>query len=111
MEHLHEHGPATVPQIAAAKSVRRQSIQELVDRLGDHGLVTLASNPAHRRSPLVALSKKGRLLFAQVRARDARLLRRLLELIPRQNMTSAIALLTDLQEALGKLEKEMCDAQ
>ena len=76
MEALAE-GPRTVPDIARSKSVTRQHIQLLVDELAQSDLVEFKANPAHQRSPLVALTRKGEALFLSVRKREAPLLDRL----------------------------------
>ena len=70
-------GPRTVPDIARSKSVTRQHIQSLVDELHEAELVELRPNPAHQRSPLIALTRKGEVMFAGVRKREAPLLDRL----------------------------------
>lgn len=74
MEYLSDHGPATVPDIARAKSVSRQHIQQLVNGLEASGLVRFSANPRHRRSPLVALTEKGVAAFAEIRQREAAVL-------------------------------------
>lgn len=51
--------PATVPAIARRLGHRRQSVQRVVDTLAEMGLVTAQANPAHRRSPLIALTPAG----------------------------------------------------
>ena len=53
-------GPLTVPAIARNRTVSRQSIQTLVNRLEPHGCVALAANPAHKKSGLVHLTDIGR---------------------------------------------------
>jgi DNA-binding MarR family transcriptional regulator len=70
-------GPRTVPDIARRKSVTRQHIQSLVDELASADLVELRANPAHLRSPLVALARKGEAVYAGMRKREAPLLDRL----------------------------------
>lgn len=69
--------PRTVPDIARSKSVTRQHIQLLVDELAKLDLVEFRPNPAHLRSPLVALTRKGEALFTSVRKRETPLLDRL----------------------------------
>jgi DNA-binding MarR family transcriptional regulator len=62
-------GPAaTVPEMARARGVSRQHIQQQVDRLLDRSLVERADNPAHRRSPKIALTDAGRALIQSMRA-------------------------------------------
>jgi DNA-binding MarR family transcriptional regulator len=63
-------GAATVPDIARARGVSRQHIQQQVDALTNAGLVERQKNPAHRRSPLIALSDRGRALIQNLRAEE-----------------------------------------
>ncbi|MFV2174079.1 MarR family winged helix-turn-helix transcriptional regulator [Actinomadura sp. LOL_016] len=51
--------PATVPAIARRLGHRRQSVQRVVDTLARMGHVAVQDNPAHRRSPLLALTPTG----------------------------------------------------
>lgn len=74
IEYLCNHGPATVPDIARAKSVSRQHIQQLVNALVASDQVRLVANPRHRRSPLVELTDKGIGAFAEIRRREAAVL-------------------------------------
>ena len=77
LEWLAEHGNQTVPQIAAAKSVSRQHVQKIVDELINKGLVDLAANPAHRRSPYVVLTAPGSTMFKDMQRREKRIIARL----------------------------------
>lgn len=52
-------GPRTVPQLAAERPVSRQHVQSIVNTLLDDGFVELVPNPAHRRSSLVRLTRRG----------------------------------------------------
>jgi DNA-binding MarR family transcriptional regulator len=54
------HGRWTVPRIARRLGVQRQSVQRVVDRLRDDGLVEFVVNPDHASSPLVRLTPPGR---------------------------------------------------
>ncbi|MEM7436410.1 MAG: MarR family transcriptional regulator [Myxococcota bacterium] len=77
LERLVGHGKATVPSIARERRVSRQHVQQIVDSLAARGLVERLPNPAHRRSPLVAASSRGRALAEGLQAD----LRRALETI------------------------------
>ena len=66
---LAEGGPQTVPALARQRPVSRQHIQKLADELARGGLVDFVDNPAHRRSKLVRLTKKGARRYARVNAR------------------------------------------
>src|SRR6266511_6346575 len=49
--------PLTVPQIARRMGLTRQSVHATVNRLVRDGLLELAPNADHRRSPLVCLTE------------------------------------------------------
>jgi len=61
----------TVPALARHKGVSRQSVQTLVDRLRSRGYLTPLRNPAHRRSPLLALTEAGRQVLRDARNQEA----------------------------------------
>jgi len=71
---LARYGPRTVPQLALARSVTRQHTQEVVDRLRADGFVELVANPAHKRSRLVRITRRGVALVASMDEADARAL-------------------------------------
>jgi DNA-binding MarR family transcriptional regulator len=52
-------GPQPVPQLARERQVTRQHIQTMVNELAEQGLVEFTENPAHKRSKLVAISRRG----------------------------------------------------
>lgn len=56
----------SAPQIAASMGVTRQGAQKQLNLLLDEGLVLAQANPAHRRSPLYALSERGHVVFQAV---------------------------------------------
>lgn len=59
LEFVRRDGPATVPTIARARGVTRQHIQTITNELRSLALVELQDNPAHQRSPMVALTEHG----------------------------------------------------
>ena len=68
---LERHGPRTVPQMARARPVSRQHVQTLVNRLLEQDLVELVDNPAHKRSRLVRLTRRGRATIQGMTRREA----------------------------------------
>lgn len=60
----------TVPEIAARYQVSRQHVQVTVNRLVDKGLLMTRENPQHKRSHLIALTARGRRLFARILDED-----------------------------------------
>lgn len=90
-DHLHEHvgvttamrsllfslereGPCTVPDLARERLVSRQIIQTQINELLAMELVIPQDNPYHRRSKLLALTKKGQKLVKEMLGREERLL-------------------------------------
>lgn len=52
--------PQTAPQIAAAMGITRQGVQKQLNFTIAEGLIELLDNPRHERSPLYALTVKGK---------------------------------------------------
>jgi DNA-binding MarR family transcriptional regulator len=59
-------GPQTVPQLARARPVARQYVQTMANALSAEGLIEFVDNPAHRRSRLMRLTKKGERRYAEI---------------------------------------------
>ena len=70
-------GPATVPNMARARGVSRQHVQQQVDALLERGLLERQDNPAHRRSAIIALTDKGRALTQNMRSEELQALSRM----------------------------------
>lgn len=104
LEILDRLGPQTVPGIARIRTLSRQNIQTLVNRLESHGHVALAANPAHKRSRLICLTDAGRSLLASVRRREMSSLERLLSLLPEGRLHPTIKLLCRLRLLLTGIE-------
>jgi DNA-binding MarR family transcriptional regulator len=71
---LARYGPRTVPQLARSRSVTRQHVQEVVDRLATDGFVELVANPSHARSRLVRITQRGATFVTRTDDIDARVL-------------------------------------
>lgn len=101
LERLDAHAPETVPEIARAKSVTRQHIQQIVDQLLAAGLVETRPNPAHKRSPLIAITPAGAARFARMRRREAAALERLATALDGLDAAAAAATLRRVRDALS----------
>jgi len=77
LELLLRSGSMTVPDMARARGVSRQHVQQQVDALLEGDLVERTANPAHRRSPMIALSDRGRALIQNMRAEEQNAVSRL----------------------------------
>ena len=87
--------PLTVPQIARRMGLTRQAVQATVDRLLAEALAEARDNLDHHRSPLIALTERGRHTYAAVDRRQIRWI----------NELSAGLQITDLAAAAGVLRE------
>jgi DNA-binding MarR family transcriptional regulator len=55
-----------IPQIADAMGITRQAVLKQINVLTDEGLVESLPNPAHKRSPLYALTPRGAAAYQAV---------------------------------------------
>lgn len=101
MESLADGGAQTVPAIARSKGVSRQHIQVNMDALLAKGLAESRDNPAHKRSPLFALTASGEEMFAVVQQRDAAVLERVAKSFDTTTMQAAGKALADLNYLLS----------
>ena len=73
--------PRTVPQIARRLGVSRQNVQRIADLLVTDAAATFESNPDHKNSPLLVLTRRGHAALAEITraaaASHARVARRL----------------------------------
>ena len=64
--------PLPVAHLARTMGLARQSVQRLVDEMGEDGLVRLARNPHHRRAVLVLLTEAGEAAYRAAMTRQER---------------------------------------
>jgi DNA-binding MarR family transcriptional regulator len=100
LESIARRGPQTVPQLARARPVSRQHIQALVNALEERALVRLVHNPAHKRSHLVELTRKGAALLGEMQRRERSLLQRMDLGISPAELSKATAVLARLRMRL-----------
>jgi DNA-binding MarR family transcriptional regulator len=103
MEFVAENGPSPVPRMAQAKSMKRQSVQSLVDRLQKLGHVETVQNPEHMRSVLIALTDKGQATFQAILVEEKDLLAQVAGDWPEGGIQQACATLTDFHSRLTVL--------
>jgi len=99
----------TVPVIAREKGVSRQHIQVNVDALLQEGMVETRDNVAHQRSPLIALTTKGKRVFAEIRRREAAILESLAEGFAPTSLDDAARVLESLNARLIQRERKRYD--
>ena len=102
LEFIGRNGPATVPTIARARGVTRQHIQTISNELGSLDLVEPQENPAHQRSPLIALTDSGRQTIDEIIERERDHLAAHVGGLDEQQLRAAARTLADLRHSLGK---------
>jgi DNA-binding MarR family transcriptional regulator len=98
--------PLTVPQIARRIGLTRQSVHASVGRLVHDGLVELAPNADHRRSPLVCLTEPGTATYAATDRRQAAWVNRLAGGIGRTDLETTTRVLDELCRRLELSEHQ-----
>lgn len=101
LQSLEREGPQTVPQLARARPVSRQHIQQLVDPLAEDGLVELVDNPRHKRSRLVRLTDAGRRRLEELERRERPVLEALAGELGAEELEEAAAVLAKLRGLLA----------
>jgi DNA-binding MarR family transcriptional regulator len=95
-------GSATVPDMARARGVSRQHIQQQVDALLVRGFVEREINPAHKRSSIISLSDKGRAQIQNLRADELNALRHIQAGVSDNAMEGAAQVLSAWRVALQR---------
>jgi DNA-binding MarR family transcriptional regulator len=102
MEHLAEHGPTSVPEIARAKDVTRQHIQQVTDGLEAARMVAWRVNPRHKRSALAVLTSEGDRTFAEIKRREAAVLSSVCQDLPTVDFAHLTENLSRVRSAIAR---------
>ena len=102
LERILLDGPATVPDLARARGVSRQHIQQQVDPLLKRGFIERKDNPAHKRSSIIGLTDKGRALIQNMRAEELSTLGRMQVGVSDDAMLEAAQVLAAWRAALQR---------
>ena len=86
LEFLYPDAALAVPEIASRYQVSRQHVQVTVNTLLEDGFLEARPNPRHKRSPLIAMTRIGRDLFAKIREVEASHVDALFSDIPPQDI-------------------------
>jgi DNA-binding MarR family transcriptional regulator len=102
-------GAATIPAVAALMGLTRQAVLKQVNQLVSDGLIETRDNPAHRRSAVLALTRRGTRLLAAATAKQRRWVRALAREARTPDLHCTLELLTSLTEALERERDEKRD--
>ncbi|MEY2428639.1 MAG: hypothetical protein QOJ40_1524 [Verrucomicrobiota bacterium] len=107
---LEANGALTVPQIARLCSTSRQNIQVAMNRLNAKGYVELISNPAHKRSVLIRLTERGKIMGTSGIKTENELLNRVAAQISQTEVMPAIAVLRRVGQLLAADQRMPAEA-
>lgn len=95
-------GPITLSRVAEIEGVSRPAVSGIVSRLEERGLIVRRTNPADRRSALLALSDEGETVLEQGRRERTAVLAVRMERLGEEDRR----LLADALEVLDRLVDE-----
>ena len=94
------NGPLTVSQVARRMGVDRQGVQRVANALIMEGLVQVAENPDHRRSPKLSLTAKGRTVLERITKRQVKWVNELARHLSMKEIVGAVKTLQHFQKVL-----------
>ncbi|MEO9530266.1 MarR family transcriptional regulator [Roseibium sp.] len=106
LEVLQEAGPMSVPDLGRMLFLARQQIQLLVNELEKRGLVDRRPNPAHKRSPLFAMTRAGEVGFGEIRARENDDIDKISGLFEQEDLRSAQSVLCAMLDQFAEFEDD-----
>ncbi len=74
LEMLDKYGEQTVPEIAARLEIKRQYVQIMCNETRESGFIEQRANPRHKRSPIMALTDRGRTVIKDIISREMTLM-------------------------------------
>jgi len=98
-------GPHTVPDIARARATSRQNIQVLVNRLAAENCIELKENPAHKRSALVGITDRGKVVSETCKTQQSTFLQGFKPEVSDAEVIAAAALLGKIGQLIARDRK------
>ncbi len=103
---LREHQPMTVPQMARELALSRQFVQRMVNDAVQRSWVRTLANPAHQRSSLIELTRRGRTVIEAILDREHAVLAQLGGDITEDDAATTLRVLRHMLERLDPLDTE-----
>jgi DNA-binding MarR family transcriptional regulator len=96
-----EDGPATAAEVARRRGLRRQSVQETVNRLLRNGMLDRLPNPADARAPLLSLTRRAEEALRGLGAAQVEWAEEVSAAVSRDDLETTLRTLRRLREVLG----------
>ena len=97
LRELYSAGPRTIPQMARARPVTRQLIQNLVTSLIADGLAEYIPNPIHKRSHLVTLTEEGKKTVGSMTEKELEYLSGLRPAVSKEDLAQAMETMKEIR--------------
>jgi DNA-binding MarR family transcriptional regulator len=98
LSHLAASGDSTIAELHRALAHQRSTLTSILDRLADRKFITRDSDPKDRRSFVVRLSKKGKIVAGEVHKELARIEESALQGITGHQFQSVVKILQTLEK-------------
>ncbi|MEU5261786.1 MarR family transcriptional regulator [Amycolatopsis sp. NPDC021455] len=97
-----EDGPATVAEVARRRGLRRQSVQETVNRLLRNGMLDRLPNPADARAPLLSLTRRARTAMRELGAAQVEWAEETAAQVSQEDLETTLRTLRRLREVVAQ---------
>ncbi|MEV6831421.1 MarR family winged helix-turn-helix transcriptional regulator [Amycolatopsis sp. NPDC051102] len=97
-----EDGPATAAEVARRRGLRRQSVQETVNRLLRNGMLDRLPNPADARAPLLSLTRQARAAMRALGEAQVEWAEEMAAEVPPEDLETTLRTLRRLREAVAQ---------
>lgn len=97
-----EDGPATAAEVARRRGLRRQSVQETVNRLLRTGMLDRTPNPADARAPLLSLTRRARAALRELGAAQVAWAEEIATEVPPADLETTLRTLQRLRGAVAQ---------
>ncbi len=97
-----EDGPATAADVARRRGLRRQSVQETVNRLLRNGMLDRLPNPADARAPLLSLTRRAKDALRALGEAQAEWAEDVAAEVPQEDLEMTLRTLRRLREVLAQ---------
>lgn len=102
LEILDRYGDQTVPELAARLEIKRQYVQIMCNETLASGFIEQRPNPRHKRSPVLALTDRGRAVIEEIIAKEMKLVEELGESLSKEDVATALAVVSAVTDSLKK---------
>ncbi len=97
-----EDGAATAAEVARRRGLRRQSVQETVNRLLRNGILERSPNPGDARAPLLVLTRRAKAAMAELGAAQVEWAEGLAAEVPEEDLEVTLRTLRRLRELTAR---------